>query len=339
MGWDVVEIGLKHNLPVNDPFATAQEVAKRMKQNIRLVCRNEYEYDSAQNVVREAKGDEFIELGKYEVNNSKDYLQMIASDYQAHQIQESVGEDKLRNAAFTNVVESILDDIEDSFELYEIEGRKDNTYIRIFKENVDLDVSVIERWRTWEYAFRQSGEYREWLHNYRMQIYKQAKIFGCQEVIICSDQGPTIEIFDRMNYSADDLKEYARSYQYLNDDTIWVEKWEKEEWRKNAKHIMFSSYFQNQLNLSGEDFIEVIYDDFSDIDNKTNKIDDELIQGCQRFLDDMKRVESEKKKKEEEERIALEEREARRKYWAQKLYSDESQAMTVIIPEDSKLKK
>jgi hypothetical protein len=68
-----------------------------------------------------------------------------------------------------------------------------------------------------------------------------------------------------MNYSADDLKEYARSYQYLNDDT-WVEAKEKEDWKKNAKHIMFSSYFQDQLNLSGEDFVEVIYDDFSDID-------------------------------------------------------------------------
>ena len=55
MGWDVVEIGLKHNLPVNDPFATAQEVAKRMKQNIRLVYRKEYEYDIANNVVSEAK--------------------------------------------------------------------------------------------------------------------------------------------------------------------------------------------------------------------------------------------------------------------------------------------
>ena len=267
MGWDVVEIGLKHNLPVNDPFATAKEVAKRMNQNIRLVCRNEYEYDSAQNVVREAKGDEFIELGKYEVNNSKDYLQMTVSDYQAHQILESAGIEKLRQATFEGeYADLILDDIEDSFELYEIEGGKDDVYIRIFKENVDLDVSVIERWRTWEYAFRLSGKYREWLHNYRMQIYKQAKMFGCQEVIICSDQGPTIEIFDKMNYSADDLKEYARSYQYLNDDTAWVDEIEKEDWKKNANHIMFSSYFQNQLNLSGEDFVEVIYDDFSDID-------------------------------------------------------------------------
>ena len=35
MGWDVVEIGLKQNLPVNEPFATAQEVAQRMNRNIR----------------------------------------------------------------------------------------------------------------------------------------------------------------------------------------------------------------------------------------------------------------------------------------------------------------
>ena len=266
MGWDVVEIGLRHNLPVHDPFATAQEVAKRMNRNVRLVYRNEYEYDSVNNVVRGAEGDEFIELGKYEVNSSKDYLQMIASDYQARQILESVGEEKLRQATFASAADSILEDIEDSFELYEIEDRNDNTYIRIFKENVNLDVSVIERWTTWEYAFHSSGKWREWLRDYRMRIYQQAKMFGCNEVIICSDQGPTIEIFDKMNYLADDLKEYARSFQYLNDDTTWVEKWEKEEWRKNAKHIMFSSYFQNQLNLSNEDFVEVIYDDFSDID-------------------------------------------------------------------------
>ncbi len=30
---------------------------------------------------------------------------------------------------------------------------------------------------------------------------------------------------------------------------------------------MFSSVFQNQLTLSDEDWIEVIYDDFSDIIN------------------------------------------------------------------------
>ena len=269
MGWDVVEIGLRHNLPVNDPFATAKEVAKRMKKNIRLVYQNEYEYDSANNVVRKVEGYELIELGKFEENDSEDYLQMTVSDYQAHHILESVGIEKLRQATFEGeYADLILDDIEDSFELYEIEGGKDNTYtyISIFKENVDLDVYVDGRWSCWEDAFHSSSqEDREWLHNYRMQIYNRAKMFGCQEVIICSDQGPTGMIYNNMHYSADNLKEYARSFQYLKD-TTWLEEWEKEEWKKNAKHIVFSVFFQNQLNLSGEDFVEVIFDDFSDID-------------------------------------------------------------------------
>ena len=209
MGWDVVQIGLRHNLPVNDPHATAKEVAKRMNRNIRLVYRNEYEYDKEKNVVSEVNDYELIELGKFEVNNSKDYLQMKVSDYQKHHILESVGIDKLRKATFVGeFADFILSG--DSFELYEIED--DNTYIRIFKENVNLDVSVIERWRTWEYAFHSSGKWREWLRDYRMKIYQQAKMFGCNEVIICSDQGPTIEIFDKMDYSADNLKEYACSF-------------------------------------------------------------------------------------------------------------------------------
>lgn len=70
-----------------------------------------------------------------------------------------------------------------------------------------------------------------------------------------------------------------------------------------------------------------------------SKIDDELIQGCKRFLEEMKRVEREKEQKKEEERKALEERETRRNYWKKMLYSDERQGMTFIIPNDSKLKK
>ena len=69
------------------------------------------------------------------------------------------------------------------------------------------------------------------------------------------------------------------------------------------------------------------------------KIDDELLEGCKRFLDEMNRIELAKKKKKEEEKQALEQREARRNYWKKMLYSDEHQGMTMIIPEDSKLKE
>ena len=267
MGWDVVEIGLRHDLPVHDPFATAKEVAKRMKQNIRLVYRKEYEYDIVKNVVRESKDYELIELGKFEVNNSNDYLQMTVSDYQAHQILELVGLEKLRKATFADeFADSILDDIEDSFELYEIENDEEDLNIMIFKENVNLDVYVSGRWHYWERAFHQLNSNREWLYNYRMQIYNQAKLFGCKEVVICSDQGPAMWIYDNADYSADALKEYARSFQYLKE-TTWIDEDEKEDWKKHAKHVMFSSVFQNQLTLSDEDWVEVIYDDFRDIEN------------------------------------------------------------------------
>lgn len=263
MGWDVVEIGLRHDLPVHDPYATAKEVAKRMQRNIRLVYRNEYEYDSANNVVMSARGNNLIELEKYEVNNSKDYLLMIVSNYQAKQILDSVGMDKLRKATFADEdADMILHEIRDPFELYEIVDSNDSLYIRIFKENADLDVYVDGRWGRWEDAFQPSSPYREWLCDYRMKIYQRAKLFGCNEVIICADQGPTELIYDNMDYSADDLKEYALSFQYL--DKIW-QKSKREDWKKHAKHIMFTSAFQDQFTLSNEDWVEVIYDDFSDI--------------------------------------------------------------------------
>ena len=133
MGWDVVEIGLRHDLPVHDPFATAQEVAKRMNQNIKIVYENKYEYDIEKNVVYRKDGYELIELGRFEVNKSKDYLLMIVSDYQAKQILDSVGMDKLRKATFADeYADIILHDIRSPFELYEIEDPNEYLNIRIF---------------------------------------------------------------------------------------------------------------------------------------------------------------------------------------------------------------
>lgn len=264
MGWDVVQIGLRHNLPVHDPFATAKEVAKRMNQNIRLVYRKEYEYDIEKNVLSKAKGYDLIELGTFEVEKSSNYLRMIVSNYQAQHILKQVGIEKLRESIIDDeLAKSISYDLKNPYDYYEIDNDEESLNIGIYKENVDLDISVDERWPSWEMAFHHLESEREWLHNYRMQIYRQAKLFGCNEVIICSDQGPTEYIYDGMDLPADELMKYTRSFQYLKGNG-WLDESE-DEWKKHAKHIMFSSVFQNQLILSDEDWVEVIYDDFSDI--------------------------------------------------------------------------
>ena len=248
MGWDVVQIGLKHDLPVEDPIATAQEVAKRLKRNIHLVYRDEYNYDAVNNIVSSAN-DDLVEIGKYKVDDSNDSLQMIASTYQVKKILDQAGIEKLRTATYSDdFAELLLDAIENPFELYEIENvenRDDLIFIRIFKENIDLDICVVERWRMWECAFHpENSLYREWLKNYRMRIFERARMFGCKEVIICSDQGPTITIYDKMDLPSDQLKEYASSCKYY-EDTSWFGK-DKDvvNWNKNAKQISFHLFSQ-----------------------------------------------------------------------------------------------
>ncbi|WP_449025421.1 hypothetical protein [Porphyromonas endodontalis] len=82
MGWDVVQIGLRHNLPVDDPIATAKEIATRMKQNIQLVAREFYVPDSKKNFIKHCYA---IELGTFKVNESDKSLRLTVLNRQINQ--------------------------------------------------------------------------------------------------------------------------------------------------------------------------------------------------------------------------------------------------------------
>ncbi len=266
MGWDVVQIGLNHNLPVEDPFETAKEVAKRMNRNIKLGYMKEYEYDVDNNVVYYSNDFSFVELGNFDVDDSNECLRMEVRDYQANQILKTVGIDNIRIAATKNDVgKMLLSNIEeDPYSLYEIDEDSEN--LTICKENVELWVDIFGRWSCWERAFHsQDTQDIDLLHDYRIKIFNRAQIFGCNEVVICADQGPGELIYSKLNYSADSLKEYARSYQYLRDCEEVTNDFDMEDWKKHAKHISFASFFKNEVVLNEGDFIEVIFDDFSDL--------------------------------------------------------------------------
>ena len=72
--------------------------------------------------------------------------------------------------------------------------------------------------------------------------------------------------------------------------------------------------------------------------NKDN-ISDELVQACQNLAKEIDRVQFEKKKKIEEEKKAEAEKESRHEDWSEVLFSADSKAMTLIVPEESKNKK
>ena len=72
--------------------------------------------------------------------------------------------------------------------------------------------------------------------------------------------------------------------------------------------------------------------------NKDN-ISDELIRACQNLVKEIDRVQLAKKHTIEEEKKAEDEKETRRAYWSEVLFSEDSKAMTLILPDNSRLHK
>lgn len=267
MGWDVVSIGLKHDLPVKDAHATAEIIATKMNRNIILGYWKSYEYNATNQSISRSKDHSFIQLARFVVNNSDEFLRMTSLIYQATQILQAIGIDKVRKQKSQgNFAKSLLEDIDNPYILYEIEDEDGILDICISQENVDLNVDFVNgRWNSFERFFHDADSYQQGqLKQFRSCLYERAQLFGCKEAIVCADQGPGQFIYDRINYSAARLLEYTSSYQYLNDyDREVIDR--EVSLKRQGKHIMFSSAFQGPLNLSDEDWIEVVLDDFADL--------------------------------------------------------------------------
>lgn len=68
-------------------------------------------------------------------------------------------------------------------------------------------------------------------------------------------------------------------------------------------------------------------------------IDKELVTGCQRYLNELSKRSQIVERQKEAQRQAEEKKSARREYWRKMLYEDNTQGVTVVVPDDSKLNK
>lgn len=67
------------------------------------------------------------------------------------------------------------------------------------------------------------------------------------------------------------------------------------------------------------------------------KIDDELVKGCQRYLDTLHERTSIVEKQREEQRKTEEQRAVKREQWRKMLYGGNGKGISIIIPEGSRL--
>ena len=121
MGWDVVAIGLKHTLPIDDPFTMAREVAMRFRKNVKLVASDTYHLDEVERVVSYVNGYKEIEVGEVLNDGSDQWLKLYVNNYQAKFIVGKIGRSGLDHLRFVGCdAHSLLSDALDEEPLYEI---------------------------------------------------------------------------------------------------------------------------------------------------------------------------------------------------------------------------
>ena len=268
MGWDVVQLGLKHDLPIDDPQATAQVLARRMGCDVQVGYYKDCEYDEAEQRVYSIPSA-FVPLATPHRGGSSAYcLRLVVDNYWVEEVRRRIALYDSSKIEFEEewMKPCLLEGL-DPFELYTLEddegGRKID--IRIFREAVDLDLYADERWSAWARHFESTDE-EHWLRlqEYRMQVYERAKVFGCEQVLYFADQGPTELIYDDMDKGAEELLAYVHTRRYL-DDSSWREPEDQEIWRRDGLHIQYADYFKGNIPWREGVWIEVVFDDFSDL--------------------------------------------------------------------------
>lgn len=268
MGADAVNIGLNHTLPVDDPRALAREIAQRLQWNIELGYDSWTKYDEARRLVLETPYT-FVELERFIVDASKPLYRLSIPDYQYKLIREKIGKSNLKRINYSS--QHIKAEIIDNFapgSLYELEVEEPySDTIYIHKEHIELGVYQSARWFGWIRYF-DSKEHWQLLLNYRLQVAERAKAFGCSQVIFFSDQGPSLNLYDIVELSNQEIMQFIQNRTYIHVAGDMSER-KKDEWIKAGKIIQYQDYFEDKIHLKDGEFIDVILDDFRGLDELT----------------------------------------------------------------------
>ena len=255
MGWDIVAIGTHHNLPVGDPFKTAERLSSlvdgpisvgyyeswRYKQDINKIIQSEYKW---------------IEINK--INSSKHGSATLFSieSYCARKIYTALA-DIIDKVEFKDKKERewfIGDATDEPFALYDCDCQTKPFFdLRIFKEIIDFNYNFPGRWFQFVRTMKnpQDKSNKDCILEFRQHIFNQLKACGCDKAYYFADQGPTAMLYDSIDMSAKDWVEYLEKGAYTeNRDPIIVE---------------IQKLLDGRLKVAEDDWIDYFVDDFSDL--------------------------------------------------------------------------
>lgn len=261
MGYDVCQIGLHHNLPINDPMAMMKEIAERLHYHVTLVYEEVYRYIPATKTVVGVLNGDLHPLAEYKASGSNQHLLLRDHTYQARNLREEIGVANLSSLHFANAqAKNLLRDPAEEGLLYETFDDDNDLHITIRRDTIALGQYYDGRWSSFAEVFKNPDFNREALEAYRQEIYERAQLFGCSSVYYFSDQYPTSEIEDRYDLTAEELRQFVSERKYLDPSRK-----DYAHWLQHGKQVYFADLFSNSLNLGEDDFVEVVMDDFLEL--------------------------------------------------------------------------
>lgn len=265
MGVDVVEIGVRHRLPVHDQKKLAREFATIFNTNVKVVAHNEFEYDEAANkVVESTTGEHFIPLYEVKLDDTSQYIRLNVVDYQKKQIRNRLTATQLKTLSFASPeVKELFEESWD--EIYEANFIKRNnrdddwdySWFYIYREHIEIPCYIPGRWHLFIDYFKEPNLlYLIKIH--REKINHLAKRFGCSHVIYCSSQTVSSRILDNMSMSPASLLTYTKT-------SSFIEAGEQKEYEK-SRVISLNAFLKGDEHLADDEYIEAIIDDLEEVE-------------------------------------------------------------------------
>ncbi|MBD5272292.1 MAG: hypothetical protein HDS42_03325 [Bacteroides sp.] len=254
MGWDIVAIGINHNLPVEDPNKTAERISSLVDGPISVGYYESWMYKPDVNKIIESEY-EWIEISK--INSSKQGYVVFFSieNYCARKIYRDLA-DKIDSVEFENEDQRnwFMGEAKDEpFALYEFESQSGPYFdLRIFKEIVDFNYDFPGRWFQFVRTLKKPNDIpnKENILEFRKHIFRQLKACGCNEAYYFADQGPGELLYNILDKPAKEWIDYLEKGEFISDG--------------KPKIIEIPKHLDNSIQLSDNDWIDCFIDDFSD---------------------------------------------------------------------------
>lgn len=213
MGWDIVAIGLKHSLPIDNPFEIAEKFAPFFENPIEIGYYIEWKYDIQHKLIYRSESFNWKVLSTINSVKKGKPIKMQIIGRCANIIYEHLNK-RIEKFNFIDQddYDWFLDPILNEYCLYEFDAPDRCIGLRVFSEIVEFDLNIHLRWSVFQDLFREPYQkVKNVIDPLRDYIKKQSEIAGCNSIFYFPNQGYGERLMDEMNHPSDVWINYMNS--------------------------------------------------------------------------------------------------------------------------------